>query len=116
MRKLLLTICLLLAVPAWGQTIAIRAGNLITPANGTITKDQIILVKDGIITAVGPSLEIPKDAEIVDLSKSWIMPGLIDAHTHITHGEPYWALWEFTYCGNCICLVRGFVPSGSVNE
>jgi imidazolonepropionase-like amidohydrolase len=97
MRHWLLTICLLLAVPAFGQTIAIRAGNLIDPANGTVKKDQIIVVRDGTITAVGPGLEIPKDSEIVDLSKSWIMPGLIDAHTHITWGQPFWTLGDFTY-------------------
>jgi imidazolonepropionase-like amidohydrolase len=88
---------LFIAGAARGQTIAIRAGNLINPANGTISKDQVILIKDGTVNAVGPSLEIPKDAEIVDLSKSWIMPGLIDAHTHITFGVKSWEQWDFTY-------------------
>ncbi len=97
MRKLLLTICLLLAFPAWGQTIAIRAGNLIDPANGAVSKDQVILVKDGKISAVGHGLEIPKDAEIIDLSKSWIMPGLMDAHTHLTSGTKSWGVWDLTY-------------------
>ncbi len=97
MRKLLLTICLLLAVPAWSQTIAIRAGNLIDPANGTISKDEVILVKDGKISAVGQGVEIPKDAEIVELSKSWIMPGLMDAHTHLTTGVKSWEVWDLAY-------------------
>jgi len=97
MRKLLLTICLLLALPAWSQTIAIRAGNLIDPANGTVSKDQVILVKDGKISAVGHGLEIPTDAEFVDLSKSWIMPGLMDAHTHLTWGTKSWEDWDLTY-------------------
>jgi imidazolonepropionase-like amidohydrolase len=29
---------------------------------------------------------IPKDAEIIDLSKAWVMPGVMDSHTHITEG------------------------------
>ncbi len=71
-------------LPAAAQTIAIRAGNLIDPAKGTVSKDQIILVENGKITAVGAGLAIPKDAQVVDLSKEWVMPGLMDAHTHIT--------------------------------
>jgi len=74
-------------LPAAAQTIAIRAGNLIDPAKGTVSKDQIILVENGKISAVGAGLAIPKDAQIVDLSKEWLMPGLIDAHTHITFQE-----------------------------
>lgn len=97
MRKLLLAICLLLALPARSQTIAIRAGNLIDPANGTVSRDQVILVKDGKISAVGQDLEIPKDAEIVDLTKSWIMPGLMDAHTHLTWGTKSWEVLDLNY-------------------
>jgi len=74
-------------LPAAAQSIAIRAGNLIDPAKGTVSKDQIILVENGKITGVGAGLAIPKDAQIVDLSKEWVMPGLIDAHTHITFQE-----------------------------
>ena len=74
-------------LPAAAQTIAIRAGNLIEPAKGTVSKDQIILVENGKITAVGAGLAIPKDAQVVDLSKEWVMPGLMDAHTHITFQE-----------------------------
>ena len=75
------------ALPAMGQTIAIRAGNLVDPAKGTVSKDQVILVKDGKITAVGAGVAIPKDAQVVDLSKEWVMPGLMDAHTHVTFQE-----------------------------
>ena len=77
----------LFTMSAAAQTIAIRAGNLIDPAKGTVAKDQIILVESGKITAVGTGLAIPKDAQVVDLSKEWVMPGLIDAHTHITFQE-----------------------------
>ena len=46
MRKLVLAACLLLAIPAWAQTVAIRAGNLIDPATGAVARNQIILVQD----------------------------------------------------------------------
>ena len=80
------------ASSAWAQTMAIRAGNLIDPAKGTVAKNQVVLIKSGNITAVGAGLEIPKDAEIVDLSNSWVMPGLMDAHTHVTFGHENWDL------------------------
>jgi imidazolonepropionase-like amidohydrolase len=66
------------------QTIAVRAGHLIDPAKGTIADNQIILVRDGKITGVGPQVTIPSGAKIIDLSQQWVMPGLVDAHTHIT--------------------------------
>src|SRR5215469_255188 len=87
-RNLVLAMALVwCALPAMAQTIAIRAGNLIDPAKGTVSKDQIIVVKDGKITAVGTGVSIPKGAEAVDLSKAWVMPGLMDAHTHVTFQE-----------------------------
>src|SRR6202041_2570331 len=84
MHKKLFLLLILFVLPAAAQTIAIRAGNLLDPAKGTVSKDQIILVENGKITAVGAGLSIPKDAQVVDLSKEWVMPGLIDAHTHLT--------------------------------
>ncbi|HEV3253098.1 MAG TPA: amidohydrolase family protein [Candidatus Acidoferrales bacterium] len=94
MRLKLFVVLLFLffASSAFAQTVAIRAGNLIDPAHGTVAKDQIILVKDTKITDVGPNVAIPKDAIVVDLSHSWVMPGIMDAHTHITSGQKDWDL------------------------
>jgi imidazolonepropionase-like amidohydrolase len=93
MRRFLILFLALLAAPVWGQTIAIRAGNVIDPAKGTVAKNQIILVKDGKIAEVGPAAAIPPDARVVDLSNEWVLPGIMDAHTHVTliergHGIP----------------------------
>src|SRR5271155_3611603 len=85
------------AVPASAQTVAIRAGNLIDPATGAVAKNQIILVKDKKIVDVGPSVAIPNDAEIVDLSNEWIMPGVMDAHTHITQSVQYFRELDANY-------------------
>jgi imidazolonepropionase-like amidohydrolase len=93
MRRFLVLFLALLAAPAWAQTVAIRAGNVIDPAKGTVAKNQIILVKDGKIVEFGPAVAIPAGAQIVDLSNEWVMPGIMDAHTHVTliergHGIP----------------------------
>lgn len=90
-------LCLLLAAPAWAQTVAIRAGNLIDPATGSIARSQIILVKDKKIVEVGSSVAIPKDAAIIDLSNEWVMPGIMDAHTHVTQSVKYFRELDHNY-------------------
>jgi imidazolonepropionase-like amidohydrolase len=80
----LLAILLLAASSAFSQTTVIRAGHVIDPATGEAAANQVILVRDGKIVAFGAKIEVPKDATMVDLSRSWVLPGLIDAHHHLT--------------------------------
>jgi imidazolonepropionase-like amidohydrolase len=68
------------------QVTAIRAGHLIDPATGKVADNQVIVVKDGKIESVGGS--VPQGAQVIDLSKQWVMPGLMDAHTHVTMNLP----------------------------
>jgi imidazolonepropionase-like amidohydrolase len=82
------------------QTIAIRAGRLVDPEAGTISANQVILVQNGRISAVGANLAIPQGAEIIDLSKLTVLPGLVDAHNHLalTYKEvPENNLYYLTY-------------------
>lgn len=65
------------------QLIALKAGKVIDPSTDKVYYNQIILVENGKIKEYGSAITIPKEAEIIDLSKSTVMPGLIDAHTHI---------------------------------
>ncbi|MFQ5738260.1 MAG: amidohydrolase family protein [Acidobacteriota bacterium] len=87
MLACVLAVIVFLTAPAWAQTSAIQAGNLIDPATGTVARNQTILVRDGKIVEVGASLTIPEAARLIDLSESWVMPGLMDAHTHLTLGS-----------------------------
>jgi imidazolonepropionase-like amidohydrolase len=66
---------------------AIKAGRLIDVVTGTVLKNQIILIDNNLITEIGSNISIPKDAEIIDLSNSTVIPGLIDCHTHMS-AEP----------------------------
>jgi imidazolonepropionase-like amidohydrolase len=70
------------------QTIAVRAGHLVDPARATTSDNQIILIQDGKIAAVGPSVNVPADAQVINLPQAWVLPGLVDAHTHITMNLP----------------------------
>ena len=45
MRRFAVLLAMLFAIPAFAQTIAIRAGNVIDPATGKVAQNQIILVK-----------------------------------------------------------------------
>lgn len=86
MLRKLIALLLFCCAPALAQTVAVRAGNLIDPATGNVAKNQVILVRDGKIAQVGASVQIPQGAQVIDLSSSWVMPGLNDAHTHLTVG------------------------------
>src|SRR6516165_7722481 len=88
-RNALVRFCLSLyaaVVPA--QVIAVKAGKLIDPEAGTVLKDQVILIRDGKIQAVGHSQPVPEGARIIDLSSATVLPGLIDCHTHLADGAP----------------------------
>lgn len=69
------------------QVTAIRAGHVIDPATGQVAENQVIVVKDGKIESVGGG-NVPQGAQVIDLSKDWVLPGLMDAHTHITMNLP----------------------------
>ncbi len=82
--------------PASTQIVAIRAGQLVRPAEGTTANNQIILIDGSTITAVGPSVPIPRGATVIDLSDRVVLPGMIDSHTHMmltmdreAHGSYY---------------------------
>jgi len=69
--------------PGPAKVYAIKAGKLVDPEKGTTETNQIILVRGKKIEAVGANVQIPSDAKIIDLSKSTVLPGLFDAHTHL---------------------------------
>ena len=77
---------LLWAASLSAQVLAVKAGKLIDPEAGNVLKDQIIVIRDGKIEAVGHNLAIPAGAQIIDLSTETVLPGLIDCHTHLADG------------------------------
>jgi imidazolonepropionase-like amidohydrolase len=60
----------------------IRNATIMTAAGPTIENGSI-LVRDGKIAAVGTDLEAPSGARVVDATGKWVIPGIIDAHSHI---------------------------------
>jgi imidazolonepropionase-like amidohydrolase len=76
------------ATAAWPQApqvVAIRAGRLFDSKNGTMLANQVVLIEGDRITDVGPAdrVQIPSGAKVIDLGQATILPGLVDAHTHV---------------------------------
>src|SRR5690348_6671414 len=68
---------------AQGERVAVRAARLIDGKSQTVVSNAIVLIENEKITAVGSGLQIPADAKVIDLGDSTLLPGLIDAHTHL---------------------------------
>jgi imidazolonepropionase-like amidohydrolase len=71
------------AAPAPSRTV-IRAGHLLDVRTGKTLANQAIVIEDGKIVSVGTDSGAAAGATIIDLSSKTVLPGLIDAHTHIT--------------------------------
>jgi imidazolonepropionase-like amidohydrolase len=70
-----------LAAEGVGPTL-IRGGTLLTVTHGTIDKGDI-LIRDGKIAAIGPRLEAPRGARVIDATGRFVLPGIIDTHSHM---------------------------------
>jgi imidazolonepropionase-like amidohydrolase len=71
------------------QLTYIKAGRLLDVADGRMLTDRTIVVRGDRIERTGSasSIDIPEDADVVDLSDATVLPGLIDMHVHLT-GDP----------------------------
>jgi imidazolonepropionase-like amidohydrolase len=71
------------------RQVAVHAGRLLDVKTGKMLADQTLVIEDGRIVSMAASAEakIPTDAVRIDLPNATVLPGLIDAHTHLT-SEP----------------------------
>jgi imidazolonepropionase-like amidohydrolase len=70
--------------PLLGQetTLVLRGARLLTVSHG-IMEEGVLVLKDGLITAVGVDVPIPPGAEVLEMRGKTVMPGLIDAFTNL---------------------------------
>ena len=73
----------LLAAAQSPHRVAIRAGKLIDGKGDKPVENALILIEGDKIVSVAPGGNAPAGVEVLDLSKSTVLPGLIDAHTHV---------------------------------
>ena len=71
--------------PPAPQVLAVRASRLLDTKTGQIAVRQVVLIQGERITEVGPEaqVKIPAGAQVIDLGPATVLPGLIDAHTHM---------------------------------
>ena len=71
------------------QNTVIKAGHFFDARNGKMLENQIIVIQDGKIKEIGTNPKFSDTDSIIDLSNSWVLPGLMDCHVHITANFPY---------------------------
>ncbi len=80
---LLLCVCLVVTVSSVrAEELVIRNGTILTITRGTVEKGSV-LIRDGKIVEVGKTVHASPSARVVDAAGKYVMPGIIDAHSHI---------------------------------
>jgi imidazolonepropionase-like amidohydrolase len=79
--RVLLGAALLMPAALAAQDLAIRNATILTIANGDI-ENGTVLMRNGKITAVGRNVTIPAGVRTIDGTGKFVMPGIIDAHSH----------------------------------
>ncbi len=82
-----------MAAPLAAETVAIRAGSVITDAASEPSGPATIVVTDGRIVAITPGHGAVSADRTIDLAAKTVLPGLIDLHTHLT-GDPGGDFWK----------------------
>jgi len=89
LRFLLIT--LLVWAPGFAQgprptskTYVLKAARLFDGKSNSLVTPGLVVVTDGKIVAIGPTASAPSGAEVIDLGDATLLPGFIDAHTHLT--------------------------------
>jgi len=83
---IVMAFCALLSgapAPSPAQTVAITHGTILTITHGTIPNGTV-LIRNGKIAAVGPDAQVvvPAGAQVIDATGKFVMPGIIDSHSH----------------------------------
>ena len=68
---------------AQSTTTVVRAARMIDPKSGNVMQNPVIVVRGGRIVSVGANAAPPAGATVIDLGTLTLMPGLVDAHTHL---------------------------------
>src|SRR5262249_40980656 len=73
------------------KTYVLKAARLFDGKSNSLVTPGVVVISDGKIVAAGSSAATPENAEVIDLGDATLLPGFIDAHTHITmmYSEDY---------------------------
>src|SRR5215207_380792 len=83
-KLLLILIVVLVSFTAIGaQSVAFTNVNVIPMDKERILQNQTVLIKDGVIVEIGSKVKVPKDTQVIDGKGKYLIPGLVDMHTHL---------------------------------
>lgn len=83
MKRLTILFSLVIALGSLqAQNLLIKNGTVLTVTKGTLTETDV-LVKDGKIAQIGKGIAAPAGVRVIDAKGLYVMPGIIDAHSHI---------------------------------
>src|SRR5437762_7078116 len=68
--------------PVIHNDVVIKGGTLLTVTHGRIENGSIY-IHNGKIAAIGKNVQAPGNATVIDATGKWVMPGIIDSHSHI---------------------------------
>jgi imidazolonepropionase-like amidohydrolase len=95
-RAVLAVLCVIaVSMSSWCQQsakrIVVHAGRLLDVKTGNTLSDQAIVIEDGKIVSVGPksALKLSGSETVIELGSATVLPGLIDAHTHLTYNPQF---------------------------
>jgi imidazolonepropionase-like amidohydrolase len=99
------------------QVVAIRAGQMFDSRTGTMLPNQVVVIRGDRIVDVGPTVQIPAGARVIDLGQATMMPGLIDAHVHVNTGGASLAMRAITALANAQTdLAAGFTTVADMDS
>jgi imidazolonepropionase-like amidohydrolase len=77
--------------PTNGQNelTVIKAKGLVDVRNGKLIEPATVYIRNGKIEKVGKDLDIPPNSTVINLADQYLLPGLIDAHSHLCHEYQY---------------------------
>ncbi len=78
----LLAVVVLVTIGGYAQDMVLKGGTVLTITDGLLA-DGMVVIQDGKITAVGRGIALPGGIEVIDTTGRYVMPGIIDSHSHI---------------------------------
>ncbi|MER6998164.1 amidohydrolase family protein [Streptomyces sp. NPDC000410] len=71
---------------ARGGNLVVQGGTLLDPATGEVIENAVVVIEAGTVRAAGrrDSVAVPQGVEVLDAHGRWVLPGLVDAHIHLS--------------------------------